>query len=179
MSSNHTPIAELAKMLRMDRSHLLRFSKKLSIQPVMIRTRQSRNQLTVAFNKESVKRIFQARMDEGYSLDAGGSPTPVDTSTGFFYVLQLVPDLDPHRVKFGFTNNLTAGLADHHTTCPHARYMTTFKCRREWEAALTQFITKCLKLKWIGGEVFRGDPECIGDYMEVLQPYIFSTERSA
>ncbi len=179
MSSNHTPITELAKMLRMDRSHLLRFSKKLGIQPVMIRTRQSRNQPTVAFNKESVERIFQARMDEGYSLDAGGGPTPVDTSTGFFYVLQLVPDLDPHRFKFGFTNNLMARLADHHTTCPDARYLTTFKCRREWETTLTQFITEYLKLKWIGGEVFRGDPKDIGDYMEALQPYIPSTERSA
>ncbi len=60
---------------------------------------------------------------------------------GVFYVLQLVPDLRPERIKFGWTQNIVKRLRPYRYAAPTYVLMRTWACTCAWEyraiAALT------------------------------------------
>ena len=65
-----------------------------------------------------------------------------ETSTfdryGFFYIIQLVPEALPNRVKIGFADNVERRLTEHHTAAPTARVVKAWPCKRSWDyAAMT------------------------------------------
>ena len=171
-SGDFVTIGELARMIGMDKSHALRFTKKLRTPRVRIRTAKSGNQATVAFTQADAEAVCRARELSGYSLRNGDSSFAPDPNSGFFYVIQLIPEFSKNRIKLGFTNDLSARLAEHRTTCPTAVYAITFPCRREWEATIMQFIAAGAGLTWIGGEVFEGDIWSLEKYVENLRQVI-------
>ena len=77
---------------------------------------------------------------------------------GFFYVIQLVPEALPNRIKIGYTDNLERRLADHQTSAPTAQIIGSWPCKRSWDYAAMDSITRegC---KWVLNEVFEGDPQ--------------------
>lgn len=77
---------------------------------------------------------------------------------GFFYVIQLVPEALPNRIKIGYTDNLEQRLADHRTSAPTARIIGSWPCKRSWDYAAMDNITRegCT---WVLNEVFEGSPE--------------------
>ncbi len=83
-----------------------------------------------------------------------------ETSTfdryGFFYIIQLVPEALPNRVKIGFADNVERRLTEHHTAAPTARVVKAWPCKRSWDYAAMDSITKegC---KLVLNEVFEGD----------------------
>ena len=60
---------------------------------------------------------------------------------GVFYIIQLAPDLDPNRIKFGFTANLPARLAQHKTTAPTCALVRWWPCRKSFERVAIISIT--------------------------------------
>lgn len=40
---------------------------------------------------------------------------------GFFYIIQLIPEVLPNRVKIGYTDNLDVRLKEHQTAAPTAK----------------------------------------------------------
>ena len=77
---------------------------------------------------------------------------------GTFYVIQLVPEALPNRIKVGYTDNLEDRLASHRTAAPTARVLSTWPCKRSWDYAAMDCITRegCV---WVLNEVFEGDPQ--------------------
>jgi hypothetical protein len=77
---------------------------------------------------------------------------------GFFYVIQLVPEALPNRLKIGYTDNLEKRLAEHQTAAPTARVVASWPCKRSWDYAAMDSLTRegCT---WVLNEVFEGDPE--------------------
>jgi hypothetical protein len=59
----------------------------------------------------------------------------VDDGNGFFYVVRLMPDVAPNRVKIGYANSLESRLAAHRTTCPRLELAQSWPCRRVFEPA--------------------------------------------
>src|SRR5262249_39479637 len=60
------------------------------------------------------------------------------------YIIQLVPDLDPHRVRVGFADDLTAALARLRAGAPTAAVLRSWPCRSAWAAAAADCLTsKC------------------------------------
>ena len=57
-----------------------------------------------------------------------GAARPHDQ--GLFYILDLIPEADINRLKFGFTSNVTNRLKQHQTTAP----------KRVWEVAAMDVI---------------------------------------
>jgi hypothetical protein len=57
----------------------------------------------------------------------------VENEAGFFYVIQLIPEYDPKRIKLGFADNVSSRLTQHRTSAPTAKLLKSWPCRRSWE----------------------------------------------
>ena len=77
---------------------------------------------------------------------------------GVFYVIQLVPEVIPNRIKIGYTDNLEKRLAEHRTAAPTALVLGSWPCKQEWDYAVMESITRegCAL---VFNEVFEGDPD--------------------
>jgi len=122
-------IEELAAELGMDRSHARRYVLNLGLVPVKRRTPDSGGQPTLTVSAEEANFIRRTRKEKGFL----GSTNAVTTEAGFFYAIQLVPDLDPNRVKLGFADSVEIRLAQHRTSAPTARLLKSWPCKRNWE----------------------------------------------
>lgn len=75
---------------------------------------------------------------------------------GWFYIIQLVSELSPIRVKFGYAEDFSDRLKQHQTAAPTARLLKKWRCKRSWESAARDSITRegC---KSLSDEVYEGD----------------------
>lgn len=55
-------------------------------------------------------------------------------SDGFFYMIQLVPELEPNRIKLGFSKSIKNRLMQHRCTCPNAKLIKKWKCKKNDES---------------------------------------------
>ena len=109
---------------------------------------------------------------------AASSDEPLLRS-GFFYIIQLVPEALPNRIKIGYTDSIDKRLAEHQTAAPTARLLKSWPCKRSWDYAAMDSITRegC---HWVLNEVFEGDPNGFiqrGDAFFALMP-LPDSERS-
>lgn len=123
------PLRLLARELRVDRSHFRRYVLRLGITPHKRHTPDSGKKLVVTVTAEEADRIRAARREQGYELEIGEA----DETVGVFYVVQVVPELDPNRVKLGFADDANMRLAQHRTAAPTATILKTWPCKRSWE----------------------------------------------
>lgn len=123
------PLRLLARELRVDRSHFRRYVTRLGIVPKKRHTADSGTKLVVTVTALEADAIREARRAQGYSIDG----CEVDLTVGVFYVVQLVPELDPNRIKLGFAEDVDARLAQHRTAAPTAKVLKTWPCKRSWE----------------------------------------------
>jgi hypothetical protein len=77
---------------------------------------------------------------------------------GVFYIIQLVPEALPNRVKIGYTDNLENRLATHQCAAPTARVIASWPCKRSWDYAAMDSVTR-EECEWVLNEVFEGDPQ--------------------
>jgi hypothetical protein len=75
---------------------------------------------------------------------------------GYFYIIQLIPEVLPDRVKIGFSDNVEKRLGEHKTAAPTARILKAWPCKRSWDYAVMDSVTRegC---KLVLNEVFEGD----------------------
>jgi hypothetical protein len=66
----------------------------------------------------------------------------VKPEVGVFYVIQLVPDLAPRRLKLGFAESLDQRLAQHRTAAPTAKVLMAWPCKRAWELTAMDALTR-------------------------------------
>lgn len=52
---------------------------------------------------------------------------------GFFYAIQIVPELSPHRIKLGYSLNPEQRTANFKMLAPTATVLRSWPCRSEWE----------------------------------------------
>jgi len=99
----------------------------------------------------------------------------VDTSVlerfGYFYIIQLIPEAMPNRVKIGYTDNLDTRLREHQCAAPTAKYLGHWRCKRSWDQAAMDSITRegC---HLVMNEVYEGDLESFlikaGEFFSVM-----------
>lgn len=141
-------VSDLAAELGIDRSNLQKFIKKNGIETARMRTRGTRNQSALALTPEAADEV--RRLREGFTMD--GLPSPPVNGWGEFYVVQIAPDLDPRRVKLGYTTNMDGRLASYRTIVPTALVVQVWPCKLSWEQAAIDCVTKGYPA--LGGEVF-------------------------
>jgi len=149
---DYVSIKDLAKRLDMDRSHARRYVMKLGYAFKKRRTPDSGSQLTLCVTGTEADEIALQRADRGF-----GTSTVVSVSNvGVFYVIQVVPDLDPKRLKLGFAESLEQRLSQHRTAAPTARVLRAWPCKRSWELTAIDALT-CVGCRLILNEVFECD----------------------
>lgn len=77
---------------------------------------------------------------------------------GYFYLIQLVPEALPNRIKVGFADNVERRLTEHRTAAPTARLLKAWPCKRSWDYAAMDSITR-ENCRLVLNEVFEGDVE--------------------
>jgi hypothetical protein len=101
----------------------------LGITPAKRRTPDSGGQLTLTVSSSEAALIRRTRTEQGFS----GTHSPIENEVGFFYFIQLVPELEPRRIKLGFADNVANRLQQHRTSAPTAKVLKYWPCRRTWE----------------------------------------------
>jgi hypothetical protein len=70
-----------------------------------------------------------------------------------FYLIQLEPEHDPVRIKFGFTVNMSDRLRHHKCSAPFAKVIRSWPCKFLWEKTAIDCVSNdCTK---VYTEVFR------------------------
>ena len=135
---DYVSLKELSQRLRMDRSHVRRYVLKLGHPFHKRRTSDSGGQLTLCVTTKQADELTALRSEAGFL-----APIAVATSNvGVFYVIQLVPDLDPKRLKLGFADSLEQRLSQHRTAAPTACVMKAWPCKRTWEFTVMDALTR-------------------------------------
>lgn len=137
-SDDYVSIKDLAKRLGMDRSHARRYVMKLGYSFHKRRTPESGSQLTLCVTSAEAEQITSQRQDKGFLA----STVVAVSDVGVFYVIQLVPDLDPRRLKLGFAESLEQRLSQHRTAAPTARVLRAWPCKRPWELTAIDALTR-------------------------------------
>lgn len=138
VSDDYVSIKDLAKRLGMDRSHARRYVMKLGYSFHKRRTPESGSQLTLCVTSAGADEIAAQRADKGFAA----STVVAISDVGVFYVIQLVPDLDPKRLKLGFAESLEQRLSQHRTAAPTARVLRAWPCKRSWESTAIDALTR-------------------------------------
>ena len=138
VTDEYVSIRDLAKRLGMDRSHARRYVMKLGYSFHKRRTPDSGSQLTLCVTSAEADEIASQRAGKGFT----DSTVVAISDVGVFYVIQLVPDLDPKRLKLGFAESLEQRLSQHRTAAPTARVLRAWPCKRTWEMTAIDALTR-------------------------------------
>jgi len=137
MSVEFVSLKQLADELGLDRSNTRKYVLRHGVHPHKRRTPDSGNQLTLTISVPEAEYIRTKRAEEGFL----GTSKPVSKEVGVFYVVQLVPELDPRRIKTGYADDLSSRLAQHRTAAPTAKLVKSWPCRRSWEGTVMDCLT--------------------------------------
>ena len=155
-------IAEIAKRLGVDlttvRRLIARESESLQIE--LHRGKGDKLLLT----KDDAERLvasYEARRGPVSASPEAGDAAKYDRY-GYFYLIQLVPEALPNRVKIGFADNVEKRLAEHRTAAPTAKLLKAWPCKRSWDYAAMDSITRA-GCKLVLNEVYEGE---IGGFVE-------------
>ena len=75
---------------------------------------------------------------------------------GYFYLIQLIPEVLPKRIKIGYTDNLDQRLSEHRTAAPTCKLIKSWECKRSWDQAVMDSITR-ENCEHVLNEVYEGD----------------------
>jgi hypothetical protein len=145
---------EIAKRLKVDSGPVRR----------LIARENESLRLTVHRGKQD--RLFLSREDAdrliaSYEARRGPVSAPAEDAGrleryGSFYIIQVVPEALPNRVKIGYADNVDQRLNEHRTAAPTAKLLKAWPCKRSWDYAAMDSITRegC---KLVLNEVYEGD----------------------
>ena len=77
----------------------------------------------VLLSKDDAERLIESYVARrGPQTEAGEDVSKYDRF-GFFYLIQLIPEALPNRVKIGFADNVERRLNEHRTAAPTAKLL--------------------------------------------------------
>lgn len=116
-------LAEIAKRLRIDLSTVRRLIAKEgdSLKLTLHRGKHDRLYLSTE-DAQKLIASYEARRGP-VAITAEADEAATYDRYGYFYVIQLVPEALPNRVKIGFADNVEKRLAEHRTAAPTAKLL--------------------------------------------------------
>lgn len=147
-------ISEVAKRLAVDISTARRLVRRYAADLGLAPTKGKQN--VIYLTSEDAERLI-AFYETKASRPLGDSESErAFQRFGHFYVVQLVPEALPRRVKIGYTDNLDNRLAEHRCAAPTARLVKSWPCKRSWDYAAMDSITR-VGCTLVLNEVYEGD----------------------
>jgi hypothetical protein len=128
MSEDLIPVGEAAKRLNRHKNSLFKVLSRLGIETTLIRSEEFRGQATAHIKKADFE-ILRTHITDSVSTDAADE----DNAGGYFYIIQLEPDLDPCRLKLGFATSVDDRLRKHRTAAPYSKVLRFWPCKSLWE----------------------------------------------
>lgn len=158
-------VSDVAGRIGKDRSTVLRRAKRMGMG--LHSVQGPRGATSAALSAEDAARL-QEHYDGGLRPLSGPDDDDDHDGGGVYYVVRLVPELDPRRVKFGFTTSLDRRLAEFRTTCPHVELVRQWPCSGlNVEHVATGALAR--RCRHLGGEVFEADD--IDDVLEAADAF--------
>jgi len=150
MGSDLISVADAAKILGRDRRSLFKVLKRLNIEKRLIKSEQARGQ-AAAYISSAEFETLQNHLDSTMSA-TGGFGDDSDAG-GYFYVIQLEPELDPLRLKLGFATSVEDRVRKHKTSAPFSKVLAFWPCKLLWEKTVIDCLTE--NSEKVYTEVFR------------------------
>lgn len=151
--SNRVSIRDLADELGCIPQSIHKLVERKRFEKQTWRDSERRNQLVATISAEDAEFIRTYWRKSKGTADSEEMEEPSNsTEKGVFYVMQLEPELDPGRIKVGFTSDIEARLRKHRCAAPHTAIVKTWPCRRRWELTAIDCITR--ELDQVHTEVF-------------------------
>lgn len=133
-----------------------RNSKKLKLEITRRKTPKSRGTLVNCLSREDADKL-KAFFDQRKNYDFEPSAGDVSVQRyGYFYLIQLVPEALPDRVKIGYTDNLKQRMSEYKTVAPTSKLIKSWECKRSWDQAAMDSITRS-NCKYVLNEVYEGN----------------------
>lgn len=159
---DYVPIMEIAETIGVDPTTVRRILKKhgeeLEISVERVKSKARNGRWVDCLSMDDRNRFIDF-YENIRSVSKPSSAEEVSPSRfGFFYIIQLVPEALPDRVKIGYTDDLDKRLNEHRTSAPTAQILGSWPCKRSWDQAAMDCITRegC---KLVMNEVYEGDIE--------------------
>lgn len=149
-------IAEIVKRLGVDLTTVRRLiARESDVLQIVLHRGKGDKLLLTKDDAEKLIASYEARRGP-VSASADASDTAKYDRYGYFYLIQLVPEALPNRVKIGFADNVEKRLAEHRTAAPTAKLLKAWPCKRSWDYAAMDSITRS-GCKLVLNEVYEGD----------------------
>ena len=147
-------LAEVAKRLNLEVTAVRRLIAREG-DALGIKTHRGKGS-KLFLSKDDAERLIASYEARRGAVQTSAEETSTFDRYGFFYIIQLVPEALPNRVKIGFADSVERRLTEHHTAAPTARVLKAWPCKRSWDYAAMDSITKegC---KLVLNEDFEGD----------------------
>ena len=146
-------VKELATELGMDRSHLFKLLRSMSLETRPVRPPGTRGSPLSAITQADAERVRSERRRRGFTVNAHSNDAGiVGESSGVFYVIVLDPEMRPNRLKLGYANNVQERLASHRTAAPLAKVVGSWPAKRSWETCIVDALTT--DAQFVSGEIY-------------------------
>jgi len=149
---------DIAKRLNVSvdtiRRNVRKYKDTLNLQPQKMKTADSKGALVECLSFEDSEILisfYEKRGDNSEYLDENSFQR-----YGVFYMIQLIPEYNPNRIKIGFTENINKRLVELQISSPTAKLIKTWPCKRSWDYAAMDSITRT-DCQLVMNEVYEGD----------------------
>jgi len=139
MGDDLISVADAAKALGRNKQSIFKIIDRLKIEKVLIKSEDARGQKAahISLNDFDILGSYvDGASSEAVSLDADSN------SGGYFYVIQLEPELDPNRLKLGFAVSVDDRLRKHKTAAPFSKVLAFWPCKLLWEKTVIDCLTE-------------------------------------
>ena len=156
--SDLIPFSEIAKRLDVEITTIRRTVSRVENDLGLTVQRKSRSSRALCLNPDDTNKLIRYFEERDKHVPSSGSNETSGSFSGYgyFYIIQVIPEFQPNRVKLGYTDNLDTRLREHQCSAPTALYAGTWQCKRSWDQAVMDSITRkdCVIVK---NEVYEGD----------------------
>ena len=149
-------IQEIAERLKINDTTVRRFIARVG-DKLKVELHRGKGDKLLLSRADAERLIAEYESRRGPITPTEGDVTQYDRF-GFFYLVQLVPEALPNRVKIGFADDVSKRLAEHRTAAPTAKVVRDWPCKRSWDHAAMDSITRD-ECKLVLNEVYEGDIE--------------------
>jgi len=124
----------------------------LKLEPKKLKTPTSKGALVECLTSDDTEKLIRFYKTRGTPK----SELNNNRNFGYFYLIQLIPEFQPNRVKIGFADDVDKRFKEHQTASPTAKLIGSWPCKRAWDQAAMDSVTRT-ECKLVLNEVYEGD----------------------